>query len=144
MHSPKVNHAAVTVTLPAVIDQTNLARIYDQLYTACVSGRSVVIADLSPTTFCDSGSLRRLVSVQSRAAAQNTQIRFVIPPGSRLRRFAQMIQLDRLVQVFPSLGEATAAEAAGRTSRARAGPTGEGRARNEHGQSAPLLEDLRL
>jgi anti-sigma B factor antagonist len=108
MRSVETRSVPVVLTLPAEIGPANLTRVYDRLYAAFVSGGTVVIADLSATTFCDSPSLRRLIDGQRRAAAQNAQLRFVIPPGSRLRRLAQISHLDRAVQIYPSRGEASA------------------------------------
>jgi anti-anti-sigma factor len=94
------------VALPDEIDLTNREVAYDQLYAAFAAGASVVIADLSGTSFCDCASLRRLVMVQNRAAAQNAQLRLVIRPGSAVHRLATLIGLDRQLPVYPSVPDA--------------------------------------
>jgi ABC-type transporter Mla MlaB component len=116
MQTHRPHLAPVVVRLPGQIDQVNLPRAYDRLYAAFVSGAAVVIADLTATTSCDAACLRQLTAVQRRAAAQDAQLRLVIPSGSPLRRLVQLATLDRLVQVYPSLGRAAAADgiAAGR------------------------------
>jgi len=106
MPDHNVYRLPVLVTLPGEIDLASREHAYDQLYAAVASGARLVIADLSATTFCDGGSLRRLIAVQNRAAAQDVQLRIVIPPGSAVRRLADLIGLDQPVTVFPGVREA--------------------------------------
>jgi anti-anti-sigma factor len=95
------------VVLPDEIDLTNREDAYDQLYAAFSSGASVVIADLTATSFCDCASLRRLVMVKNRAAAQGAQLRLVIPPKSSVHRLATLIGLDRQLPIYPSVHDAS-------------------------------------
>ena len=106
MHAQDAYRTAVTVTLPEEIDLINREDAYDRLYAAFACGAPVVIADLTGTTFCDAGSLRRLVTVQNRAAAQGTQLRLVIAPGSVVSRLAGLTGLDRRILIYPNLREA--------------------------------------
>jgi anti-anti-sigma factor len=99
---------AIVVPLAAEIDLTNSEQVYDRLYAAFISGTAVVVADFTATWFCDCASLRRLLSVQQRAAAQGSQLRLVIPPGSLVRRVADLIGLDGQLHIYPSTREATA------------------------------------
>lgn len=100
--------SAVVVPLPAEIDLVNREHIYDQLYAAFVSGAAVVIVDFSATMFCDGSSLQRLLAVQERAAAHGSQLRLVIPPGSAVRRVADLLALDHQLLIYPSAREALA------------------------------------
>ncbi len=99
---------AVVVPLAAEIDLTSYEQVYDRLYTALVSGAAVVVADFTPTWFCDCASLRRLLAVQQQAAAQGRQLRLVIPPGSPVRRLADLIGLDGQPHIYASSSEASA------------------------------------
>jgi anti-anti-sigma regulatory factor len=99
---------AIVVPLAAEIDLTNYELAYDRLYTALVSGAAVVIADFTPTWFCDCASLRRLLAVQQQAAAQGRQLRLVIPPGSPVRRLADLLGLDGQPHIYASRCEASA------------------------------------
>jgi anti-anti-sigma factor len=98
----------VVVRLAAEIDLTNREQVYDRLYAAFARGAAVVVADLTVTSFCDCGSLRRLLAVQHRAAAQGNQLRLVIPPGSPVRRVADLTELDGQLSIYSSVREATA------------------------------------
>jgi anti-anti-sigma regulatory factor len=50
----------VVITLPPEIDITNADEIPELITAACAPGVSVIIADLTGTTFCDSGGLQRV------------------------------------------------------------------------------------
>lgn len=97
---------AVTVQLPAEIDLANQDRAYDRLYAAIVSGAGVVIADFTSTTFCDCSSLRRLLAIQRRAAAQGAELRLVIPPNGQVYRLAQFLDVHQLLRVYPATRDA--------------------------------------
>ena len=98
----------MVVRLAAEIDLTNREQVYDRLCAAFAGGAAVVVADFTATSFCDCGSLRRLLTVQHQAAAQGSQLRLALPPGSPVRRVADLTDLDGQLSVYPSVREATA------------------------------------
>ena len=100
--------APVIVTMPAEIDLTNQDQAYDQLCAAFASGADIVIADFTATTFCDCSSMRRLLTIQARAAARDAQLRVVISPGGSPCRVMQLMELDRRLAVYPSTAAAAA------------------------------------
>ncbi len=103
IYRANIYRAPVVVALPAQIDLTSQERAYDRLYAALASGPAVVIADFTGTTFCDCSSLRRLVAIQRRAAARDAQLRLVIAPDGPVHRVAELMDLDKLLPVYPSL-----------------------------------------
>ena len=103
------NQAASIVVLPAEIDLYSRQQVYDRLCGACASGAPVVIADFTRTRHCDTESMRRLLAVHEFAAASAVQLRFAIPPGSPVRRVADLLDPARRIPVYDSLGEADAA-----------------------------------
>lgn len=110
MHTQTAPLPPVVVRLPAQIDPISRERAYDQLYAAFVSGAAVVIADLSATTSCDDAALRRLVTVQRRAAAEHGELRLVIPPGSPVRRLTKVVEIDPRIRLYLSPRAAEAEE----------------------------------
>jgi len=98
---------AVVVPLAGEIDLTNCESVYDRLYAAFVSGPAVVIADFTATWFCDCASLRRLLAVQQRAEARGARLRLVIPPGSPVRRLAELTDMNGQLHMYPSMREAS-------------------------------------
>jgi anti-anti-sigma factor len=110
---------AVVVPLAGEIDLVNCEQVYDRLYAAFVSGATVVIADFTPTSFCDCVSLRRLLAVQRRAAARGAQLRLVIPPGHPVQRLAELLGVNGRLRIYPGM------DAAGGPAGSRSGPRGE-------------------
>ena len=110
---------AVVVPLAGEIDLVNCEQVCDRLDAALVSGPAVVIADLTAASFCDCASLRRLLAVQQCAAAQGAQLRLVIPPGSPVRRVAELLDLNGQLRIYPGLREADGPAGS------RSGPRGE-------------------
>src|SRR5215470_15237477 len=105
-------HAQTTVrTLPAEIDIANARRLCGEVGAALVSGASVVVADMTATTFCDSAGARILVLAWEQAAVNNIELRIVVPSAAVRRGFALM-GLDGFLPFYPSLSAALTAEPA--------------------------------
>ena len=129
---------AVVVPLAGEIDMVNCEQVYDQLYAAFVSGVTVVIADFTATSFCDCASLRRLLAVQRRAAAQGAQLRLVIPPGHPVQRLAELLGVNGRLHIYPGMQEASLLPAGGQPGTARSmGPPGPDPAPAESSRTGP-------
>jgi anti-sigma B factor antagonist len=98
----------VIVRLPAEIDMVNAEDVGEQLRSAFTLGAAVVIADLTSTVFCDCAGARQLVLAHHSAEARDAQVRFVIPHRNTLR-VLQVLGLDRLLSIHPSLETAASA-----------------------------------
>ena len=105
------------LTLPAEIDVTNARRLCGEVGSALVSGATVVVADLTATTFCDSSGARILVMAWEQAAVNGIELRIVVPSATVRRGFALM-GLEGFLPFYPSLSAALTAQPA-RTSAAR-------------------------
>jgi anti-sigma B factor antagonist len=105
-----LHHATgpVVVRLPAEVDMDNAERVGEQLCSAFTRGAAVVIADLTPTAFCDSAGTRQLLLAHHYAGACDAQIRFVIP-GRNVLRVLTLTGLDQLLPIYPSLDAAVSA-----------------------------------
>jgi anti-sigma B factor antagonist len=101
------------VTLPDEIDMANAGRIDADLQAAFASAVSVVVADMTATTFCDAMGIRALVRARKRAAACDAELRVVVP-SARILRVLAVLDLDNLLEIYPSLREALATEPAAR------------------------------
>ncbi|HEY1346507.1 MAG TPA: STAS domain-containing protein [Streptosporangiaceae bacterium] len=95
------------VTLPGSIDLSSARRIGGELGSVLTSGVTTVIADMTATTFCDSSGARILVAACEQAAANNIEMRLVVPSSFVLRALALM-GLDRLLPVYLTLDGALA------------------------------------
>lgn len=97
----------VIVTLPAGIDAANAGQVLSQVCAAFTPGRTVVIADLTATIFCDSSCLRHLIQAHDRAAASDG-LRLVIPPGSPVQRILELTGVHHRLAIYPTVAEAIA------------------------------------
>lgn len=97
----------VVVTLPAEIDMANAGQIGAQLGAALARGVTAVVADMTATTFCDSSGIRVLVLAHQQAAANNAELRVVIPSAS-VRRALAITNVDTVLLIYPSLEAALA------------------------------------
>jgi len=78
------------VTLPGSIDISSARRIGGELGSVLASGITTVIADMTATTFCDSSGARILVAACEQAAANNIEMRLVLPSAFVLRALKLM------------------------------------------------------
>ena len=79
--------------------------------SALVSGFTVVVADMTATTFCDSSGARILVLAWEQAAVNGIDLRIVVPAAAVRRGFALM-GLDGFLPFYPSLSAALTAHPA--------------------------------
>jgi len=103
-----IPRAAIVVAMPDDIDYGTADQAYGQLYAAFTAGIPVVIADFTVTTYCDCTALRRLLAVQSWAAASHAELRLAVPPTSPVRRILQITGLGQKFRLYPSAGHAAA------------------------------------
>jgi anti-sigma B factor antagonist len=101
---------------PADIDITNADQIRHALRAAASLGPSVLIIDMSATTFCDSSGVQAIidaynqVEARNQGAATHTQLRLV---ATAVRRIITLIGVDQLIPVYPTLEAALADQSAG-------------------------------
>ena len=96
------------VALPGEVDIGNSGRIGEDLRAALGPGVSVVVADMTATTFCDSSAIRALVIARDQAVASGAELRLAVARAP-VRRILAVMGVDRLLPVYPSLGEALTA-----------------------------------
>lgn len=92
------------MSLPVEIDMCNADRVAEELTTA-VSHNSVVIIDMSATTFCDIAGARAIVRARRRATDSGAELRLAVITAP-VRRIFSLMGIDRLLDVYPSLEEA--------------------------------------
>lgn len=95
------------VTLPEEIDMGNAALAGAELRAAIADGATVVIADLTGTTFCDSSGVRMLVLAARRAAHHDIDLRLAVTSTAVLRVFT-VTGLDQVAPVYPGVDAALA------------------------------------
>lgn len=99
------------VALPAQIDATSADSVSDQLRAAFGVGVTVVVADMTLTTFCDSCGVRSLVLASKQAAASHAELRLAIG-SARVLRTLQVLGLTGTFDIYRSVDDALAGRAA--------------------------------
>ncbi len=107
MDDPKTaaRPAAPVVTLAAEIDSTNCDQAAAVLALALYPGVSVVVADMTRTTFCDSSAVRALVQAHNRAASQGIELRLVVNSDAVLR-VLELTGLTSTLRLYPDIDAA--------------------------------------
>ena len=102
--APQESRIAI-VRMPDEIDIANAGRLVAELTSACVGGVSVVVADMTHTTFCDASGGRMLVTAHKRAAESGVELRAAVA-SARVRRVLMLLELDTIVPIHPTLDAA--------------------------------------
>lgn len=97
------------IDMPAEIDSASVGHLGALLASAIVPAVSVVVADLTGTTFCDVAGARMFAVAHMRAAENGTVLRLVVPAAS-VRRLFELVELDRLLPIYQGLSAALAPE----------------------------------
>lgn len=105
---PSGSADVVVVTMPAQLDVTNAEAVRADLLTALDSEVTVVVADLAATEYCDSTGFRILATVHQDGFARGRQLRLVVTPAGVVARTLAVLELDGLLEVYPSVSEALA------------------------------------
>jgi anti-sigma B factor antagonist len=96
----------VVVVLPAEIDVTNSAQVYEQLAAVLTPGVDTVVADMMSTSFCDSSGVHAIMHAHETAAARDISLRLAVSSSTSVRRVLQLIGVGRVMPVYESLQEA--------------------------------------
>jgi len=95
------------VTLPAEIDITIADAVREDLLSVINKGATLLVADMSATTFCDSSGVSALVRTYRRAMANACDVRLVISSPA-VARVLSLTGVDRLMPVFGSIAASLA------------------------------------
>ena len=92
------------VTVPAEIDTINAGEVRQALLAASHDA-TVLIIDISGTTFCDSAGVQAIIDTYNQAAATRTQLRLV---ATEVLRILTLVGVDQLIPIYPTLEAALA------------------------------------
>jgi anti-anti-sigma factor len=95
------------VTVAGEIDLTNAESLREALLTALDAGALALVADLTAATFLDSAGVNALVRASRRAATTEATLRLAVTAPA-VRRVLDLVGVDQLVEVHPSVTEAVA------------------------------------
>jgi len=95
------------VTLPAEVDLANAEQVREDLLSVVAQDASLVIADMTATSFCDSAGVAALVRVARRAAANASGLRLAASAPA-VTRVLGLTGVDKLIKIYPSTAAALA------------------------------------
>jgi anti-anti-sigma factor len=105
------------------MDLTSAESLRDALLSALNAGALGLVVDMTATTFLDSAGVAALVRASRRATASEATVRLAVtaPP---VLRVLNLVGIDRLIEVHPSVASAVASlpEVPGRGAAARDSP----------------------
>ncbi len=93
------------VTLPDEIDMSNASVVQEGLLSTLSQRPAALIADMTPTAFCDSAGVRAVMMAYKQAVATGCELRLVLGSAGVMRVFT-LIGADQLVEVHQSLDSA--------------------------------------
>jgi anti-sigma B factor antagonist len=93
------------VSLPAEVDMETAPGVAADLGRVVADGADVVVVDMSATAFCDTSGVQVLLAAHRRAQGGGTQLR-VVAPSAMVRRVLELLEVDRVLAVYATLGEA--------------------------------------
>jgi anti-sigma B factor antagonist len=112
------------LTLPAEVDVSSAGQVREDLAAIVAQGASLVVADMSATTFCDSAGVAVLVRAVRQAKAAGTGLR-VAAGAPAVTRVLAITGVDRLIEIYPSVAAAMADPGAGAAGQGRAPHSGQ-------------------
>ncbi len=104
-YQPRRAGPQAIITMPAEIDAANAGQVREALLSAASPDVTVLIIDMSATTFCDSAGVHAIIAAYRQAAAAGTQLRLVT---TSILRIFQLTGADQLIPIYPTLDEAQA------------------------------------
>lgn len=96
------------VATPAEVDITTADRLRAALLELARGGHPAVIVDMTGTQFCDSTGLSALIRTYERIAAENRELRLVLPANGIVPYIMTLTGVDRFIPCFASIEEALA------------------------------------
>jgi anti-sigma B factor antagonist len=109
--------------LPVEVDVSNADQIRQDLLMLVAQDASLVIADMSTTTFCDSAGVTALVRAVRKANERGAGLR-VAADGPAVTRVLAITGVDRLIEIYPSVAAAMADPGGATAHQGQSAPSG--------------------
>lgn len=91
---------AVVALLPDEIDITNAGQVGESLLSHVHTGITLLVVDMSATTFCDVAGVRAVLRAQEQARAHGADLR-ILAAAAPVRRVLDLLGVD--VRIYPDL-----------------------------------------
>ena len=91
------------------VDLSNARPILDTVAASTPDHTSLVVLDLSATTYLDSAGISALFRLAERLRSRRQDLRLVVPPGSPIRAVLHLTHLDHVIRVDDALMDTSSA-----------------------------------
>jgi len=89
--------------LSGEVDLSNARPLLDTVAASTPDDTSLVVLDLSATTYLDSAGIAALFRLAERLRIRRQDLLLVVPPGSPIRAVLRLTNLDHVIQVDDAL-----------------------------------------
>jgi anti-anti-sigma factor len=93
------------VAISGEVDLSNARSLFDTVAASTPDDTSLVVLDLSATTYLDSAGIAGLFRLAERLRIRRQDLRLVVPPGSAIRPVLRLTHLDHVIQVDDALAD---------------------------------------
>jgi anti-anti-sigma factor len=99
------------ISLPTEVDAFNVHLLRDAVLEVCAESTSVVVVDMTATTFIDAAAIGVLLPLGKRLHDSGGELRLVVS-GAQVQRLLvlEVIRMNRFSRTFPNLTEALATD----------------------------------
>ena len=91
------------------VDASNVAEVGAALRGLLTNRSSVLVVDLSSTTYLDSAGINLMFALGDELQSRQLTLKLVIKPGSSIARMLTITGLDKTYPTFPAVGDALSA-----------------------------------
>jgi anti-sigma B factor antagonist len=91
------------VRISGEVDLTNTIEVRDAISTVASPDATVIVVDLSETTYLDSSGIAMLFRLAERISQRRQELRIVVPANSPLRAALELTDLPQTIPVHHTL-----------------------------------------
>ena len=95
------------VRVTGEIDLSNAREVMDAIAEAVPNDVSVVVVDLSETTYLDSSGIAMIFRLAERLGYSRQELRLVVPSDAPIRAVLELTNLPQVIPVLDAIGETT-------------------------------------
>ena len=92
------------VRVSGEIDLSNAAEVRDAIGAAVPDAATVVVVDLSGTTYLDSAGIAMIFRLAERLRYSRQELRLVVPPDAPIRVVIRLTRMDQVIAVQDGIG----------------------------------------
>jgi anti-sigma B factor antagonist len=107
LHVTERDNASVA-RIDGEIDVSNAAELAERVMSGMADDASMLVLDLSHTTYVDSSGLRLLFELRRRLGSRRRKLWVVVPAEAPVRRLLSLTRLEDVLPVVASVDDALA------------------------------------